>query len=158
MVNGGPIGGTEQTGRWRIDARYNKDELIRRIEKVHLYRERIEIHNLDAIGFLRDVVSVKEELGSVLVYLDPPYYVKGRHLYLNHSEHQDHVRLAEFLKEEVTFRWLMTYDDAAQIRRLYQDCPCMPFQLSYTAHSRRRGKEVLISSPGVVLPYEASLI
>src|SRR3990172_10519518 len=35
ISTGGPIGGINQCGPWRIDARFNKRQLIRRIEKIH---------------------------------------------------------------------------------------------------------------------------
>ncbi len=157
MVNGGPIGGFEQTGKWKLDARYNKDELVRRIEKIHLYRDRIDVHNMDAIDFLKTVVGRSDELDDMLVYLDPPYYVKGSQLYLNHYGHEDHAQLADFITRQTGFRWLMTYDNVPEIRHLYQDCCCIPFHLSYSAHSRKKGSELLIYGTKLTAPYKPSL-
>jgi DNA adenine methylase len=33
-MSGGIIGGKDQTGPWKLDARYNRNELARRIERV----------------------------------------------------------------------------------------------------------------------------
>ncbi|MFQ6759301.1 DNA adenine methylase [Desulfovibrionaceae bacterium CB1MN] len=152
MVNGGPIGGFDQRGKWKLDARYNRNELIRRIEKIHLYRDRIEIHNLDAIDFLKNVVAQSEEIRNTLVYLDPPYFLKGRELYLNHYQPEDHAQLAAFIKRQ-GFRWIMSYDDMAEIRSLYEDCNTIPFLIDYSAHSRKQGKELLVYMDDLVLPY-----
>lgn len=154
MVNGGPIGGFQQSGKWKLDARYNKDELIRRIEKIHLYRDRIEVSNMDAVEFLRNVIRRRKDLDHMLVYLDPPYYAKGSRLYLNHYRPEDHAKLAAFIKGQTSFTWLMTYDDVAEIRLLYGDCDTVAFQLPYTAHSRKKGEEVLIHGPGLVMPHD----
>jgi DNA adenine methylase len=152
MVNGGPIGGFDQSGKWKLDARYNRNELIRRIEKIHLYRDRIEIHNLDAIDFLANVVVQSEEIRNTLVYLDPPYFLKGRELYLNHYQPDDHAQLAAFIKRQ-GFRWVMSYDDISEIRSLYEDCNTTPFLIDYSAHSRKQGKELLVYMDDLVLPY-----
>lgn len=158
MVNGGPVGGFNQTGKWKLDARYNKDELVRRIEKIHFYRGRVEVHNMDAIEFLKSLIARSNTLDNVLVYLDPPYYVKGSKLYLNHYRHEDHAQLAAFITQQTTLRWLMTYDNVAEIQELYQDCQRVPFSLSYSAHSRRMGSEVLIHGSNLVVPAERCIV
>ncbi|MHB8843149.1 MAG: DNA adenine methylase [Nitrospirota bacterium] len=152
MVNGGPIGGYEQCGPWKIDARYNKRELIRRIEKIYLYRDRIGFHNMDAISFLRKVIRENNKYSNTFVYLDPPYYVKGRELYLNHYGPSDHVRLAEFIRKKDKLNWVITYDDVPEIRKLYSDCRRTPFHLNYSAHKRKKGSELLIYRKGFRIP------
>jgi len=154
IANGGPIGGMSQSGKWRLDARFNKKELIRRIEKIYLYRDRIEVHNLDAIEFLKNVVGKNGWSTSSLIYLDPPYFVKGSELYRNHYHPEDHAQLASFIQTQGRLKWLMTYDDVPEIRRLYSDCEIISFQLDYTAHSRKKGKEVLIHGPASIMPQD----
>ncbi len=158
MVNGGPIGGFEQTGKWKLDARFNRDALIRRIEKIHLYRDRIEIHNLDALDFLGDVVGRSDAVDETLVYLDPPYYVKGSELYLNHYRPDDHAQLAAFIKRQTGYRWLMTYDNVPEIRALYSDRGTVDFDLRYSAHTSKLGSELLIFSGNLVMPDDLSLL
>lgn len=152
MVNGGPIGGVEQTGKWKLDARYNRDELVRRIEKIHLYRDRIEFHNLDALAFLRNVVGQVREIENALVYLDPPYFVKGRELYLNHYQPKDHERLASFIKRQKKYRWLMTYDNVPEIQNLYVGCNVVNFVLRYSAFTSKTGSELLIACDALEVP------
>lgn len=158
MVNGGPIGGFEQTGKWKLDARYNRTELERRIEKIHLYRDRIEIHNLDALDFLDYVIGRSEAIDETLVYLDPPYYIKGNELYLNHYQPDDHNQLAAFIKRQTGYRWLMTYDNVPEIRALYADCETVDFDLRYSAHTNKLGNELLIFCKQLVMPDDLSLL
>ncbi len=153
LVHGGPIGGLHQQGRWRVDTRYNRDALVRRIEKIGAHRQQISVHNMDAIDFLAAVIGESDDVGSTLIYLDPPYYSKGRQLYLNYYEHQDHVDLADFLKQEHFFSWVMSYDDVPQIRELYGDMLLVPLNVPYCAHSRKNGRELLIHSEDIDLPY-----
>jgi len=154
IVNGGPIGGFAQKGKWKLNARYNKDELIRRIERIHMYRERIRIYNMDALDFLDKVVGKLGNLDNTLVYLDPPYYVKGAQLYLNHCQPEDHALLAEYLKQAANIRWIMTYDNVPQIHELYSDYERIEFKLPYTTSNRRTGSELLIYSNNLIVPRE----
>ena len=153
LVKGGPIGGYEQQGRWLIDARFNRITLRNRIEKIELYRDRIEIHNLDALEFLRKIVHpIASKKDSCLVYLDPPYYVKGRELYLNAYDDTDHAALAKYLKKTSFFNWILTYDNVPQIYELYADYEPNPFELSYSASRWRIGREIMINDPRLILP------
>ncbi|MGC3997498.1 MAG: DNA adenine methylase [Anaeromyxobacter sp.] len=141
IVNGGPIGGKDQRGKWKIDARYNPAELDRRIRKIAAYRDRIALSNLDAIDFL-DQVKALPAKEKPFVYLDPPYYAKGQGLYLNYYEPEDHARLATYLKK-AAFPWVLSYDNVPEVRRLYARLRQVPFDLGYSARERRIGSEVL---------------
>ncbi len=87
ILNGGVIGAREQTGR-KIDARYNKADLIRRIKRIAAARRRIELTNLDAVKFVQS--KSVDWPAKTLVYLDPPYYEKGSQLYYDFYENKDH--------------------------------------------------------------------
>jgi DNA adenine methylase len=152
IANGGPVGGLEQKGKWRLDARYNTEALIDRIERVHAYRDRITIYNLDAIEFLKSVTVRGRQLDSTLVYLDPPYYEKGCQLYLNYYREQDHQMLARYLKSRSSLHWILTYDAVPQIRRLYQGCRKILFHPSYSARERTNGCELLIHRDDLTIP------
>lgn len=153
IANGGPIGGTTQSGTWKIDARFNRNELARRISKIALYRERIELSNLDAIEFLRRRISKLKKVDKPFVYLDPPYFAKGKALYLNYYAPEDHTRLAAYLKKMLRFSWVLTYDNVPQIRREYSGLRRVAFTLSYSARERRSGSELLIVKDGLELPH-----
>src|SRR5712691_2553721 len=76
ILNGGIIGGRDQTGIWKIDARFNREELIYRIVSIAKMKKRIELSRVDALAFLK--AGVPNWPTKTLIYLDPPYYVKGR--------------------------------------------------------------------------------
>lgn len=153
LVTGGPIGGYDQKGKWKINARFNRKGLRERIEKIAIYRDRIEVHNLDALDFLRSVVRpITSRRNSCLVFLDPPYYAKGKELYLNAYNHADHVALARFLRRSRFFNWVLTYDNVPQIRELYSHLEPQEFDLSYSAYRRRMGRELLIHDSRLLMP------
>jgi len=153
ILYAGPIGGQSQTGKWRLDARFNKKELIRRIEKIALFNSRIFVCNLDAIKFIEQrVLPLAVPNNRLLVYLDPPYYSKGDQLYLNYYAAEDHVTLAEFINAQVRFKWIISYDNVPQVRQLYGERASNVFFLYYSARSAKVGSEVVIYCPNCVRP------
>ncbi len=150
IKNAGPIGGFDQTGRWKIDARFNRGQLVQRIERIALYKGRISFQNLDAIDFIKAIESIPR----LFVYLDPPYFVKGRELYLNHYAPDDHRALARFIKERSGLLWVMSYDRTADTVRMYRTFRQVQFSLSYSATIRRKGREILILARGLRFPRE----
>jgi DNA adenine methylase len=149
--NAGLIGGLNQTGKWKIDARFNRDDLARRVERIARYRERIELFNLDATELLKTEMPKPSWADRAFVYLDPPYYSKGSQLYLNHYTPAAHAALADYLSE-VTFPWVMSYDNALQIRKLYAGYRQVSFNLGYSAREWKIGKELLIIPDHVRFP------
>ncbi len=148
ILNGGPIGGIEQHGKWKIDARFNKPDLRRRCNRVAEYRDRISVSGTDAVSFISRLDSE-----SVLFFIDPPYFVKGSLLYLNLLDAGYHATLASKLKDMTEAAWVVTYDDCPEIRRLYQGWTNIrPFALRYAAAERRNGKEILITPKWMALP------
>lgn len=150
--NGGLIGGIQQLGEWKLDARFNRAELARRISRVALYRDRIDLFNMDAIDFLKDQVSKPDVASSAFVYLDPPYFAKGSQLYLNFYSRQDHCNLARYLKRKAKFLWVMSYDNMPDIRALYCNFRQVAFSLRYSARAWRLGKELLIFKKTLSFP------
>lgn len=158
MVKAGPIGGIEQTGKWKVDARYNKKELIRRIEKISFYKDRISVYNMDAIHLLKQVIIPSDSIGDMLVYLDPPYYDKGCKLYLNYYQHEDHAELANFINQQTSFKWILSYDNVPAIHQLYSNQNRVQFNLSYSANKRRIGSELLIYNDNILIPEDMSAL
>jgi len=150
--NAGCIGGREQSGKWKLDARFNRRELTRRIERLALYADRIELHNLDAVQFLDDHINKPNIAEREFVYLDPPYFVKGSQLYLNYYKPDDHQSLSKYLERSSRFLWVMSYDDVPEIRKLYRAYRRVAFNLGYSARERRDGQELLILRDGLVFP------
>ena len=100
-----------QISEWKIDARFNKQTIIGRLRKIKEFRDRIKISNWDGITLLKKLEK-RSKPESYFVFLDPPYYQKGRSLYLNHYKNKDHEKLSRFLKKS-SLKWVMTYDDVA---------------------------------------------
>lgn len=150
IFNGGPIGGRDQSGTWKMDARYNARELARRIQSLARLRDRVEVTQLDAVEFLR--IGTKTWPDKALIYLDPPYYVKGRELYYNFYKHSDHAMVSECVQGGLRQRWIVSYDAAPQIEDLYSECAMIRYSIGYTARNARKGTEVMFFSPGLQVP------
>lgn len=150
IVTGGPIGGYHQASTWRLGVRFSKKDLIARIEKVARHRSRIRIYNLDAADFLARVVP---EFGNrTLIYLDPPYYVKGQELlYANFYDADDHARIAG-LVTSIAQPWVVSYDDAPAIRQLYAAFRSVDYTILYSAYQRYRGQEVMFFADKLTIP------
>ncbi len=134
ILKGGVIGGKAQNGEYKLDARYNRADLIARIETIAAVRDRIQIYGLDAVVFLDKIVSKLPE--KTLIYLDPPYYIKGSRLYRNSYTHQDHVAVASRIRA-LTHPTLVTYDDAPEIRKIYKWMKSSHLSLHYSTHTAR---------------------
>lgn len=156
ILGGRPIGGMNQTGRWKIDARYNKKNLIKRIETIALYRERIHIAGLDAKVFLETIINNNNSDDKIFIYLDPPYYIMGQQLYLNNYCHNDHLELATFVKK-LPFSWMLSYDDVPEIKKMYRKKRRRNLQVYYQAHIRKSAKELLFFSDDLNLPPNKSM-
>jgi DNA adenine methylase len=148
--SGGMIGGNNQTGEWKIDARYNKPELIRRIQAIAAYSNRIRVSNRDAEGFLR--LTVPTLPAKSLIFLDPPYFEQGHSLYENHYQPQDHIRLADVFRKNLQRNWIISYDNHPQIRKAYRGCKKLVYALPYSAARRYEGSEVMFFSDGLSVP------
>lgn len=142
ILDGGPIGGLKQNGKYKIDARFNKDALIERIRKIALYRDKISVSKKDGLQLISGYLNKK----NVFIYLDPPYFEKGSTLYLNHYKKEDHEALAKKLNQNPDAFWLLTYDNKKEIKTLYPDRRIVNFSLNYNAYESRKGREVMIFS------------
>lgn len=149
IIAGGVIGGKDQTGNWKLDARFNKPELIRRIEKVARFKSRISLSGLDARDFL--ATWTVDATDRALIYLDPPYYVKGEGLYQHFYEHEHHEEISRIVSKLVV-PWMVSYDAAPPILEMYKLYRTMRYSLNYSAAERYNGREVMFFSEGLVVP------
>lgn len=150
ILNAGVIGGNDQMGNYKIDARYNKSDLIRRISRIAEYSDRIHLSNLDALQLINDLCLKLSE--KTLFYFDPPYYVKGKGLYLNHYNDENHREIAAVIKKLNRYKWIISYDNVEFITSLYSDFRQQIFELNYSASNSGKGKEVMVFSNNLIIP------
>ncbi|MCL6354305.1 DNA adenine methylase [Pectobacterium parmentieri] len=149
ILKAGVIGGKTQSGKWKLDARFNKQDLIKRIKLIGTLKDKVHVSNLDAIDFIFE--KVKPLPNKKLIYLDPPYYVKGAELYRNFYQHEDHVKIAKVL-EAIKSPWIVSYDNVDEIKEIYKSFRMADYSLSYTAQDKKKGSEVIIYNNGLIAP------
>lgn len=149
IIKGGVIGGKDQAGKYKIDCRFHKTNLIKKIRKLASLRDRIKLHNLDALQFIEQILPLTPT--KTLVNIDPPYYKKGPALYESHYQPNDHKKLAGAIPN-IEQKWLVTYDNATEIKELYNDYPNLNWSLNYSAQKKCKELELFIFDPRLVIP------
>jgi DNA adenine methylase len=144
----GPIGGYTQQGTWKIDARLPKQAQIENLIALSKFRSQIKISNLDACEFLNGALTFPNSL----VYLDPPYFVKGSKLYKNFYDPEDHAQIAALMEKNREANWVVTYDDVPEIRQAYTQFTPVTYSLNYSAGQKTLGHEVMFLSDALRLP------
>ncbi|MEA2873085.1 MAG: adenine methylase [Hyphomicrobiales bacterium] len=144
----GPIGGYEQNGDWKLGVRLVKDKQIENLKALSRYVRQIKVTNLDALGFVKKKIKRK----NTLVYLDPPYYVKGHKLYKNFYKPEDHLRIAREMKSHRKAKWVVSYDDVPEIRKAYSGFDPVSYLLNYSAGQKTTGREVIFLSDVLEFP------
>lgn len=153
ILNAGIIGGKGQGGRWKMDARFNRPALVARVARVARYQDRIHLSNEDAARFVR-----RHSRGTrKLMYLDPPYFGSGKHLYMNDYDVDDHKALLQRVSG-LRCLWVVSYDDIGEVRTLYQGVGrSRRITLLHTARNARVGREVMFFAPTMRIPRMTSM-
>lgn len=145
VLKGGVIGGKKQQGKYKIDARFNKYELISRIQRISAFKKRIHLSNLDGVNFVKKLNHINE---NIFIYFDPPYYKKGADLYMNFFKEENHIDLSKTIKK-IKQKWIISYDNHEFIRSLYSEYQQIIYQLAQST-SNRVGDEVIIFPESIV--------
>lgn len=154
ILKAGVIGGKNQDGTYKLDARFKKEVVAARIEAVAKRAHRISVYCEDSLQLLKRCTEFLPK--QSLIYLDPPYYVKGKGLYRNYYEHDDHVAIAQKLQQKgFKWPWVVSYDNAEEICVMYQMSQSRSYGLNYTAQRRYVGNEVMFFSRDIVVPDES---
>jgi DNA adenine methylase len=153
IPSGGLIGGVNQTGAWKMDARFSRNELITRIEAIASKRKSITLKNWDAERFILEHVSTLPR--KSLVYCDPPYFKKADRLYLNHYKAGDHERIAKVIQCKIRHPWVVSYDCAPEIMEFYSKRRSFVYDLQYNAGRVYKGKEIFVFSDKIQLPVQS---
>lgn len=155
VLSGGAIGGLEQKGEWKLDARFPKKELIKRIEVIGERASRITLHNWDAEKFLLKHVSKLP--AQTLIYCDPPYFEKSSRLYLDRYDEADHKHISDTIQNSVLHKWVVSYDKAPKILKYYKQRRKFIYDLQYNASRVYKGREVFVFSDDLLIPRTSSL-
>lgn len=142
VLNAGVIGGRSQLGSYKIDARFNRDQLVERIEAIAARSHQVELHSEDG----RHVIERYAGREGVLIYADPPYVKMGGSLYLNSFTDLDHTLLSACLHRNRDAWWVLTYDDAPLVRALYGDSNLGEYSLHWSARNKGMATELFALS------------
>lgn len=155
MLTGGVIGGLKQEGNYKIDARFNRDDLIDRIDIIGKFRSRIKVKNMDALKYITNYINKLSE--NTLVYLDPPYFLKGQHLYMNHYKKEDHILLRDKIIKCLNRNWVLSYDADSEILKMYSGQNHFTYSLRYSAASSYEGTEAFFFDDRINIPTSSKI-
>jgi DNA adenine methylase len=133
--SGGPLGGVSQESKYKIDCRWSPAYICQKIVKNNEILKLKKIHsgkctNVDFEDCIRD------ESELALIYLDPPYYIKGNDLYQHGFTYDNHKRLSESLKNS-NHEWLLSYDACEEIKTLYSWADIQVIDVNYSITSTK---------------------
>lgn len=113
-----PLGGKCGT-KEQLLSRWSAKGLIDRIEKINNLKDKIEVLNEDG----HDLIGDWYWMDNTFIFIDPPYYKKGKDLYNMYFTSDDHIRLSILItglyREFPGAKMLVTYDDDNYIEDLY---------------------------------------
>jgi len=154
ILNGGVVGGKNQDGQYKLNARFKKDVVAARIREIAKRSRDISVYREDSLHLLKRCSEFLPR--NSLIYLDPPYYIKGKDLYRNYYSHEDHVAIAKRLQQKgFKWHWVVSYDSTEEIAAMYQSSQSLSYGLNYTAQERYKGNESMYFSRNVVIPHLA---
>ena len=142
VKSGGPLGGREQKSDYKVDCRWSPDYICKKITKLNSTLAKYEFRDnkCSSVDFSN---LIKDETYPAIIYLDPPYYVKGNELYQFGFTQNDHERLTEALRT-TNHSWVLSYDDCPEIRRLYDWAQIEELVVNYSITGARQKTELLI--------------
>lgn len=146
VIKGGPIGGLDQTGPYKLDCRFNKEELKKKIEAIAGLKSRIKLYNRDAGRLIS--LSLMKMKAPMFLNIDPPYVVKGSRLYTNFFTERDHLNLQQVIIKylDTNYPWIITYDDCPLVKDLYKRFHMQEYGISHNAGGTVMGKEIVITN------------
>jgi len=142
VLNAGVIGGKAQAGTYKIGARFNRATLVDRLSALGELADAIEVTDLDG----RSVIQRYGAKRSTFMYIDPPYVQAGSQLYLNAFDGRDHQALARVIGQITKADWLLTYDLAPLVEKLYAEHFQATLDLNYSARHPGYAQELVVAS------------
>lgn len=151
VVKGGVIGGLDQAGPYKIDARFNREGLKKRIYEIASHKNQIVITNYDANEFITG--DFLKHYYKVFINFDPPYVKNGYKLYQNSFKEEDHRKLCDNIKK-CNRKWMVTYDVCNLIYDLYSKYPMGKTEINYSVKTVRKEQEYVFFNNNVIIPEE----
>jgi DNA adenine methylase len=164
----GPIGGQKQESAYKIDCRFPRATLIRRIQQVASLKDRIAfVWNCSwRAGIARLTHQCRRGEGGlrerdVFYYLDPPFFHKAERLYTYFFTARDHWRLRATV-DRLGSPWILSYDAGEKVDTFYgRGQRTAEIQSQYTtaraAASRQIKTEAIIARAGMILPQDIDM-
>ncbi|WP_082460438.1 DNA adenine methylase [Pseudomonas mediterranea] len=142
ILSAKPIGGLSQSSDYKIDCRFNKPDICRRIESLASLSGRVEVMFGDAL----DVIKRSDVYGvDSIYYVDPPYFDQGKRLYRHHYNISDHYELYEALAD-LSVPWFLSYDKHHVIELLYKHFSLVTFGFRYSSRMPKLVDELFITN------------
>lgn len=86
VIKGGAIGGAAQNGRYKLDCRFPKKEIIKRIYDVAKFRDSVQLYNSDAGQLIAETLS--GQMSELFFNIDPPTWEKVNYCTQNSLKRQ----------------------------------------------------------------------
>ena len=118
-------------------------------------KPQIKLYNKDVCSLIENYLYKFEP--NAFVYFDPPYFEKGKQLYLNFFTYSDHVRIEKMISEKVGCDWVITYDDVETIADIYPKHQLWRFDLNYSVAKKRIASEIVIFKNRQMIPTKTEL-
>jgi len=139
-----------------MDARFNRVDLVQRIETIGKFKDNISLSNMDAEVYIKNYIpNLPSE--NTLIYLDPPYFNKSSELYTNSYKEQDHIRLSKVIQNKIKHKWVLSYDGVSEILDLYSEKRHFLYNLQYSAAKNYKGNEIFVFCDDMLIPNSCSL-
>lgn len=143
----GPIGGREQKSIYKIDCRFGRENLIKKIRNISVFKNRVVVlpYNWEeTLKYIADKDKYKN--ARLLYYFDPPFYKKADQLYRHHFDDANHKNLRDKLMK-LKQPWILSYDRAQEIQNLYSAFTRINVSMPYSINSpaKRLEKEFIIT-------------
>lgn len=151
IIRGGAIGGISQEGDYKIDCRFNKEEIKKRIRAIADKKRQIKLYKKDAIKLV-DKIEKDASDQNVIFYFDPPYYLKAESLYMNHYEFKNHKTVSDRIARIKNINWIVSYDNNENIQKLYSKYNKKEYSFNHSAYKARVGQEILFFSKKIIEP------
>lgn len=154
VIKGGLIGGNSQNGNYKMDARFNRKNLIRKIRDISLYKDSIDLYSYDVFDLFE--LGILNKYHNSIINFDPPYVKKGSQLYMNYFTYEDHEKLRNIIAK-IHRKWIVTYDNCELIEDLYKKYRKSYVDIRYSINESKKTQELVFFSKNLILPDSITL-